>query len=112
MDLRINEIFNREMNGDTSFTEPDSFLSTFFGANKYTKQEVKEVWNNGIKLGIEIGLNHAGFEQQMIELKQNTDNANNEKHKEFLEKFYKLEHDYNCVIKYNPQVGLKIYELI
>jgi hypothetical protein len=112
MDLRINEIFNREMNGDTSFTEPDSFLSTFFGANKYTKQDAKEVWNNGIKLGIEIGLNHAGFEQQMIELKQNTDNSNNEKHKEFLEKFYKLAQHYNCVIKYNPQVGLKIYELI
>jgi hypothetical protein len=112
MDLRINEIFYKEMNGDTSFNHKENLLSIIFGGNKYTQQEVKEIWNNGIKLGIEIGLNYGGFEHQMIELKQTTDIENNLKHKDFLEKFYKLAQDYNCVIKYNPKNGLKIYELL
>ena len=86
MDLRIERIFKEEMQGDTSFQEKESGLSLLFGTNKYSKQEMRETWNRGIKHGIEIGLRKASLEGQKIELNKNT---TNEKHKEFLEKLKK-----------------------
>ncbi len=105
MDLRIEHIFKQEMGGDTSFKEKESGLSLLFGSTKYSKQEMKETWNRGIKHGIEIGLRKSSLEGQRIELNQNIDN---EKHKEFIEKFYKLADEYKCAIQYHPQLGMVI----
>lgn len=105
MDLRIERIFKEEMQGDTSFQEKESGLSLLFGTNKYSKQEMRETWNRGIKHGIEIGLRKASLEGQKIELNKNT---TNEKHKEFLEKFYKLSEEYQCAIQYHPEIGMII----
>jgi hypothetical protein len=105
MDLRIERIFKEEMQGDTSFQEKESGLSLLFGTNKYSKQEMRETWNRGIKHGIEIGLRKASLEGQKIELNKNT---TNEKHKEFLEKFYKLSEEYQCAIQYHPEMGMII----
>jgi len=105
MDLRIEHIFREEMNGDTSFQEKESGLSLLFGTHKYSKQEMRETWDRGIKHGIEIGLRRASLEGQRIELNHNT---TNEKHKEFLEKFYKLADEYKCAVQYHPEVGMVV----
>lgn len=105
MDLRIEHIFREEMKGDTSFQERDSVLRFLVGCDKYTKQEMRETWHNGIKHGIEIGLRKAGIDGQKIELNANTVD---DKHKEFLERFYQLTDEYNCAIQYHPEFGLVI----
>jgi hypothetical protein len=105
MDLRIEHIFREEMKGDTSFQEKESGLSLLFGTNKYSKFEMRETWDRGIKHGIEIGLRKASLEGQRIELNRNN---TNEKHKEFLEKFYKLVAEHKCAIQYHPQVGMVV----
>lgn len=105
MDLRVQLIFDEEMKGDTSFQEKDHPLSIMFGTNKYTKHEMRETWDNGIKHGIEIGLRRASIEGQRIELNANTKES---KEKEFLEKFYRLADEYNCSIQYHPQHGMVV----
>ncbi len=105
MDLRIENIFREEMRCDTSFQEKDTGLEILFGRNKYSKQEMRETWDMGIKHGIEIGLRKASLEGQRIELNHNT---TNEKHKEFLEKFYQLADEYKCAIQYHPEVGMVV----
>ena len=102
MDLRIEHIYREAIQGDTSFQEKESLL---FGTHKYSKQEMKETWDRGIKCGIEIGLRKASLEGQRIELSRNT---TNEKHKEFLEKFYQLADEYKCAIQYHPEVGMVV----
>jgi hypothetical protein len=103
MDLRVERIFDEEMKGDTSFTEKPSPLEIIFGTHKYTQREVRETWNDGIRLGIEIGLRKASIEGQRIELNANTKES---KEKEFLEKFYRLADEYNCSIQYHPEHGM------
>ena len=104
MDLRIEHIFREEMKGDASFQEKESGLSLLFGT-QYSKIEMRETWDSGIKLGIEIGLRKASLEGQRIELNRNTTEGN---HKEFLEKFYKLADEYKCAIHYNPELGMVV----
>ena len=105
MHLRVEHIFSEEMKGDTSFQEKENGLSFLFGANKYSKQEMRETWDRGIKHGIEIGLRKASLEGQQIELNNNT---TNKKHKEFLEKLYQLSAEYKCAIQYHPEVGMVV----
>lgn len=102
MDLRIDYIFKKEMKGDTSFTEKSNWFS---GTPKYTQLEVKDIWERGIKYGLEIGLRYGSNFQQVKELNENTIE---DKHKEFLQKFHKLAKEYDCYIQYHPEVGLKI----
>lgn len=103
MDARINQIFHEETKGDTSFADKQSGLAMLFGKHKYSQQEMRECWFSGIRHGIEIGLRRAGIDGQRIELNSNT---TNEKHREFLEKFYRLAADYNCAIQCHPQHGM------
>lgn len=105
MDLRIENIFRETMKGDTSFQEKDNVLSLLFGTNKYSKREMRETWDNGIKHGIEIGLRKASLEGQRIELSANTTNP---KHKEFIEKLYALCAEFNCAVQYHPEVGMVV----
>ena len=105
MDSRIEHIFFEEMRDDKSFQEKDHPLSFIFGTTKYSKHEMKETWNSGIKYGIEIGLRRASLEGQRLELDANTSNM---RHKEFLKKFYELSAQYNCAIQYHPEVGMVV----
>ena len=107
MDLRVEMIFAEAMKGDTSFQEKENFLSILFGGTKYDKHEMRKTWNNGIKHGIEIGLNKASLEGQKIEL---NNSITNKKHKEFIEKFYKLADEYKCAIQYHPQKGMIVVD--
>ena len=103
MDLRIEHIFWEEMKDDKSFQEKEHPLSLLFGGTKYTKEDMKQTWQQGIKHGIEIGLRKASLDGQRIELNNNT---TNERHKEFLEKFYQLAAEYKCAVQYHPEVGM------
>ena len=107
MDLRIEQIFQEEMHGDTSFLDKGSFLSGLFGRNSYNDMDMRETWHRGIKHGIEIGLNRASLEGQRIELNHNTPEGKN---KEFLEKFYKLAEEYGCAIQYHPKKGMVVLD--
>jgi hypothetical protein len=103
MDNRIEYIFNKEMRGDKSFQEKPSGLATLFGyGTTYKQTEVRDIWHRGIKVGIEIGLNYSSPQGQIIQLNENTD----PKHREFLEKFYKLAEEYKCAIEYHPERGM------
>lgn len=62
MDLRIEHIFREAMQEDKSFQEKESGLSLLFGTTKYSKVEMRETWERGIKHGIEIGLRKASLE--------------------------------------------------
>lgn len=105
MDLRVENIFREAMHGDKSFEEKESPLSIIFGSTKYTKLDMRETWDSGIKHGIEIGLRKASLEGQQLELYHN---IQNEKDKEFVDKFYKLAAEYNCAIQYHYDMGMVI----
>ena len=107
MDLRLEHIYWEEMKDDKSFQEKEHPLSLLFGGTKYTKEDMKQTWQQGIKHGIEIGLNRASLEGQRIELNHNTKEGKN---KEFLEKFYKLAEEYKCAIQYHPQIGMVVLD--
>jgi len=107
MNSRVEQIFSEQMKGDTSFQEKDTGLEILFGKHKYSKQELRETWNSGIKHGIEIGLNVTSLEGQRIELNHNTKEGKN---KEFLKKFYKLTEEYKCAIQYHPQIGMVVVD--
>ena len=93
------------MKDDKSFQEKEHPLSLLFGRKRYTQENMRQTWEQGIKHGIEIWLRKASLEGQRIELYNNT---TSEKHKEFLEKFYQLADEYKCAIHYHPKVGMVV----
>ena len=105
MDLRIERIFFDEMKDDTSFQDRESGRSLLFRSTRYSKHEMRETWHRGIKHGIELGLQKASLEGQIIDLNNNTPDGN---HKEFLEKFYQLAEEYKCAIQYHPENGMVV----
>lgn len=105
MDMRVEHIFWEHMHDDKSFQEKEHPLALIFGTSKFSQEDMRETWHRGIKYGIEIGLNRASLEGQIIELEHNTKNS---KHKEFIEKFYQLANEYNCAIQYHPRIGMVI----
>ena len=98
MDIRIENIFAEEMQGDTSFLGKGS---------GYSNMDMRETWHKGIKHGIEIGLNRTSIQGQAIELNNNTPEGKN---LEFLKKFYKLAEEYKCAIEYHPQKGMIVID--
>jgi hypothetical protein len=106
MDLRVEYIFKQEMDGDTSFQDKGEFLGTLF-PTKYNNKDMRETWHRGIKHGIEIGLRRATLESQKIDINTNTIKP---EHREFLEKFYKLAHEYKCEISYHPEFGMIVLD--
>lgn len=107
MDLRVKRIVDEHRENDNSFTEKETILSLLFGVHRYTQSEVREIWFQAIGVGVEIGLRKASLEGQKLELMHNTKNP---KHKEFLEKFYKLAAEHNCAIQYHPEHGMMIVD--
>jgi len=102
MDMRIEHIFREEMKDDTSFKESSGIFS-FLSRKNYSAKEAREIWHQGIRRGIEIGLRRASIEGQRIDLVRNTQDA---RAKEYLTNFYQLCADYGYAIQYHPEVGL------
>lgn len=105
MNLRVEFIFKHEMDGDTSFQERG--LASLLRPSRYDSEDMRETWYRGIKHGIEIGLRRGSVEGQKIDINQNTIDP---KHKEFLEKFYKLAEEYKCEISYHPEFGMMVLD--
>ena len=106
MDARINYLFNREMQGDKSFTEKPLF--GIFGT-KYSQTDMKETWRLGIKHGIEIGLRNASIEGQILELNNNT-KTKSKREIEFIEKRNTLYEEYGYGIQYHPIYGMVVVD--
>ena len=106
MDARVEKIFHEEMKDDKSFLEKDYGLQVLLGGTKYSKMEMRETFHRGVKLGIEIGLRKGSLEGQRIELRKNSEG----RHKEFIDKFYKLAEEYECAISYHPELGMVIID--
>lgn len=95
LQYRVEKIFKEEMEGDTSFTEKVTGLGLLFGPTKYSQAEAKDIWDKGIKLGIEIGLRRANDS-----IKAAPEDM------QFLREFYKLSGKYNCRIAFHPREGM------
>lgn len=107
MDARIEYIFREEMKGDTSYQETENPITLFFGGRSYGRTQVREAWNNGIKKGIEIGLNRASLEGQKVELNKN---MSNQRHIDFFKEFCELSTKYKCAVQYHPAMGMVIID--
>lgn len=105
MDLRIERIYSEEMSGDNSFQKKENWLSLLFDGNRYTRKDMRETWENGVKTGIEIGLRRGSLEGQRIELDDNTIDV---RQREFLNRYYALAEEYGCVIQYHPDFGMVV----
>lgn len=103
----VENIFHEFARNDKSFQEKETAFEILVRpfAQKFTKQQMRDNWHMGIRLGIELGLHHASLEGQKLELYNNIENP---KHKEFLDKFYALAKEYNCAIQYHPQHGMVV----
>lgn len=105
MDLRIERIYSEEMSGDNSFQKKENWLSLLFDGNRYTRKDMRETWENGVKTGIEIGLRRGSLEGQRIELDDNTIDV---RQREFLNRYYALAEEYGCSIQYHPDFGMVV----
>jgi len=103
-DIRVFQAILEAKKNDKSFTEK-GFLGML---PKYKQHEVREIWFEGIALGIEKGLEIGSYQGQKVELYNNTITP---KQKEFLDKFYKLAEEYNCAILYHPHEGMCVMDL-
>jgi len=107
MDARIKNIMIDIKLHDNSFKERPSGLELLFGRTKYTQEEMRETWFLGIEYGIEYGFNEAGLDGQKIQINSN---ITNKRHKEFIDKFYKLSQEYGCAIQYHPRDGIVVID--
>jgi hypothetical protein len=103
-DVRVFNAIQDAKKNDTSFT--DRGLLGMFPPN-YSQSEVRKIWFDAMALGMQEGLRIASVEGQIIDV---TNNCKEPKHKEFLEKFYKLAEEYNCAIQYHPTYGMLVID--
>ena len=104
-DVRVFHAMQEARRTDTSFTDR-GFLNMF--PPKYKQHEVRDIWFKAMALGMEEGLRMGTLQGQKIDL---FNNCKEHRHKEFLEKFYKLASDYNCAISYHPNEGICVIDL-
>lgn len=103
-DPRIFYAIQEMKKNDQSFTE-----KPFLGITpKYSQGEVRDIWFQGIALGMSHGLDMATLQGQRIDL---TENCKEPRHREFLEKFYRLAEEYNCAISFHPHKGMCVVDL-
>jgi len=102
-DPRIFQAMQEIKKTDKSFTEKG-----LFGPPKYKQVDVREIWFQGIALGMKEGINMSSLEGQRIDL---YNNCKTSEQKEFLEKFYKLSEEYNCAIAFHPQNGMCVIDI-
>jgi len=103
-DARVfNEMQQFKIN-DKSFTEKQFFIFN----KKYSQEEVRKIWLNGIELGLKRGIEIGSLTGQKSQL---IDSAKNPNQKAFIDEFYKLSKKYNCAITYHPINGMEIIDL-
>ena len=100
MNPLVYKIFRDHFKDDTSFTEPP-LLGIF--PIKYSQSEVRRIWKDAIKLGIEIGIREGSVEGQVDQMMRNSNNLNK---LEFLKKLRVLQKEHNLAIHYNHAIGM------
>lgn len=106
-DVRVFHAIMDAKKDDNSFKEKENFFTLLSGGIKYSQAECRDIWFNGMAVGMERGLEMASLEGQKIDV---TNNCKVPKHKEFLERFYKLASEYNCAIQYHPHHGMVVID--
>jgi hypothetical protein len=104
MDARLDFLMRDIEKDDNSFKT----RASIFGNKKYPEQDVRKIWLDGIRHGLEKGLHVASLEGQKIEILAN---MTNDRHKRFYEDFLKLAGESNCQIQYHPDYGMCIIDL-
>lgn len=88
---------------DRSFTERG-----FMGfAPRYSQSEVRDIWMNGIRHGVELGLLQGSLEGQAMDLEGS---IKDDRVREFYDKFLGLCVEYGCAIQYHPLHGLVVID--
>lgn len=90
-----------------SFVDMDSFFELMFPI-KYSKPRVREIYENAIKTGIDIGLREASLEGQKLDLYHNA----GPEHKQFLDALYKFLEQHNKAIQWHPVHGMTVVDLV
>jgi len=108
MDARLDFIMDEIKRVDNSFKEKENFFTALKGGIRYSQPEVRDIWFQGIRVGIEEGLHRGSLAGQRIQITQNT---KDQRHKKFYDEFLKLANEYNCQIQYHPQHGMCVIDL-
>jgi hypothetical protein len=103
-DPRVFDEIQRLKRVDTSFTTKGFFRLT----PKYNQKTVREIWFQGIEIGMLEGLRIASLDGQRININSN---MQNDRHKEFYDEFLKLADKYKCAIQYHPRIGMCVVDL-
>ena len=104
MEERIEYLMSEIKLNDNSFTEKP-FLGGILGRIRYSPKKLRKIWLDGIRYGIELGLNKSSLSGQVIELNENLQSP---QEKAFYDEYIKLARKYNCAIQYHPVVGMKV----
>ena len=103
-DGRIFSEIQKAKQTDKSFTEKG-----LFGIRpKFSQSDVRDIYFNAMALGMKRGIEIGSINGQRIDL---FDSTTTDKQKEFLEKLYKLQEEYDCGIQYHPIEGMRIISL-
>jgi len=102
-DIRVTTQMLNQRKNDTSFTD-----SGLFGPPKYKQRDVRDIWFNGMELGMREGLEMGSLEGQQIDI---STSCKNKRHKEFYKKFLELANEYKCGIQYHPLKGMCVIDL-
>ena len=103
-DPRVRDFIINAILTDNSFKDKSLFGFT----PRYTQEQCREFWFQAMAFGFEQGLYKSSIPGQRIDL-NNSCNADHQK--EFIDKLYKLCHDYNCAIVYHPSHGMIVTDL-
>ena len=104
----IDRIMIKKRHNDNAFQEKWSLIRSVLGHKRYSPNEIREIYFQGMKVGIETGLMNASIEGQIIELNEGVINP---RHKEYFLKVCALSEEYNCAIQYSHKNGMVIVEL-
>jgi hypothetical protein len=104
-DPRVLRFILEAQHTDKSFKDDAAWI---FGSIKYTSDQCREFWFQAMAIGFEQGLFKSSIQGQQIDL---NNSCNTDHQKEFIDKLYKLCHDYNCSIVYHPSHGIIVTDL-
>lgn len=103
-DPRVYNAIQEAKLNDKSFTEKG-----FMGLPiKYKQSECRKFWFQAMAIGMNEGIRIASPQGQRIDLYHS---CKEERQKEFLDKFYALSAEYNCMIAYHPNDGMCVLDL-
>lgn len=105
--LFVEKIFDEYFKDDTSFVDEKGIFG-FINSTTYKSSEVRKIFHQAIKIGIDIGLRESSSEGNEKRVYYNTKDV---KELEFLNKFYSLCDEYKMGLRYCPSEGLCVIKI-